>query len=234
LWVSIAHPDIGLGFVLKEEGMSMKRSPVGIKSMLGVALVLGCLMPMDVIAQTPFYVNFKAGVYSPQSSGLDGYDTGFNGEIALGFRFSPNFAGEFGIGYFNTQGRRGYYEEDFDIDVVPLTLTLKAILPYKRWEFFGLAGGGVYFVSGPYNWDSYDYDHHHYYNDYDYDSDTIWGGYLGAGINYNLTSRIFVGVEGKYLWTEEAHLDDEEFGYPVDFRFKLDGVIFTGVLGIRF
>ena len=50
------------------------------------------------------YVAGKMGVYSPQSNDLEGFDNGFNGEIAIGHYFSRNFAGEFGIGYFNTGG----------------------------------------------------------------------------------------------------------------------------------
>ena len=82
----------------------MKSSPIGIKSIFMVVLVLTFLIPINVFAETPFYITFKPGVYSPQSSDLD--DTGFNGEIAFGYRFNPNIAGEFGIGYFNTEGEK--------------------------------------------------------------------------------------------------------------------------------
>ena len=132
----------------------MKCSTIGIKSFFRVVLALTFLIPINVFAEPPFYIAFKPGIYSPQSSDLEGSDTGFNGEIALGYRFNPNIAAEFGIGYFNTEGEvtvagATMGSEKFDINVFPLTFTLKGILPYKRWEFFGLAGGGVYIVSGP-------------------------------------------------------------------------------------
>ena len=111
----------------------MKSSPIGPNSVFTFVLVLTFLVPINVFAEPPFYITLKPGIYSPQSSDLDGADTGFNGEIAFGYRFNPNIAAEFGTGYFNTG--------NFDINVFPLTLTLKAILPYKRWELFGLAGG---------------------------------------------------------------------------------------------
>ena len=190
----------------------MKSSAAGIKSLLGLVLVLTFLIPINVFAETPFYITLKPGVYSPQSSDLEGIGTGFNGEIAFGYRFNPNIAAEFGIGYFTT--------EYFDINVFPLTLTLKAILPYKRWEFFGLAGGGVYIVS------AYDYG--------DSDTDAVLGGYLGGGLHYNITRRIFVGAEGKYLWTDKAKLKDEAYGIPLEAKFKMDGIIATAVIGIRF
>ena len=215
----------------------MKSSPIGIKSVVMVVLVLTFLIPTNVFAQPPFYVAFKAGIYSPQSSDFDGSDTGFNGEFAFGYRFNPNIAAEFGIGYFNTEGEATAMgttfeiREKFDIDVVPLTLTLKAILPYKKWEFFGLGGGGVYIVSGPYDYYYYD----NYYYDYDYDDyDAVLGGYLGGGLHYNITPAMFVGVEGKYLWTDEVKLRDEVYGIPLEAKFKMDGVIATAVIGFKF
>ncbi len=215
----------------------MKSPPIGIKSIFMVVLVLTFLIPINGFAKSPFYIAFKPGIYSPQASDLDGFDNGFSGEIALGWRFNPNIAAEFGIGYFNTEGEKTVvgttyvYREEFDIDVFPVTFTLKAILPYKKWEFFGLAGAGVYIAYGPYD---DDYDHHHYDYDYDddddYDYDARLGGYLGAGIHYNVTPKIFVGVEGKYLWTDKVKLDYED----LRLKFKMDGIIATAVFGIKF
>ena len=151
----------------------------------------------------------------------------------FGFRFNPNIAAELGIGYFNTEGEKTVAgatyvgRKNFDIDVWAFAFTLKAILPYKKWEFFGLAGAGVYIAYGPYD---YDYDHHH---DYDYNDDAVLGGYLGAGIHYNITPGIFVGVEGKYLWTDKVEWD-EVLGIPAEGKFKMDGIIATAVIGFRF
>jgi hypothetical protein len=210
----------------------MKRFPIGIKSIFMAVLGIPFLIPINGFAQSPFYITFKPGIYSPQSSDLDHSDTGFSGEIAFGYRFHRNFAAEFGIGYFNTEGEATVVgptvvvREKFDIDVVPITFTLKAILPYKKWEFFGLGGAGVYIAYGP-----YDYDHDDY--DYDYDSDAVLGAYLGGGIHYNITPMIFVGVEGKYLWTDKVELH-EVFDIPSEAKFKMDGIIATAVIGIRF
>jgi outer membrane protein W len=208
----------------------MKKSSIGIKSIFMVVLVLALLVPIDVFAQSPFYFAFKGGIYSPRSSDLNGFDNGFNGEFAFGFRFTPNIAAEFGLGYFNTGGEKtvvsgtSVNQRHYDIDVWPFTLTLKAILPYGKWDFFGLAGGGIYSVSVPYNANGYyHYPYPYYYNDYDY----IWGGYLGAGIHYNITKSIFLGVEAKYLWTEPAKFTSYD-------GFKLDGIISNAVIGFRF
>ncbi len=101
-----------------------------LKSIFIVTLVLTFLIPINVCAKSPFYIDFKPGIYSPHSSGIDGFDTGFN----------------------------------------------------------------------------------------------------GAGIQYDITPNIFVGVEGKHLWTKKRH---EVFDIPEP-KFKTDGIIVNGVIGIRF
>jgi opacity protein-like surface antigen len=207
----------------------MKNSSIGIKSIFMVVLVLIFLIPINIFAQTHFYIAFKPGIYSPQSSDLMGFDTGFNGDFVFGFRFNPNIAAELGIGYFNTEGEKTVAgatyggRKNFDLDVWSFTFTVKAILPYKKWEFFGFGGGGAYSVSRPYDVEDY---HHHHFDDDNYD--LVLGGYLGAGIHYNIAPRIFVGVEGKYLWTDKVELEDLEL------KFKMDGIIATAVVGIRF
>ncbi len=211
---------------------------IGIRSSFVLVLGLAFLLPISAFAESPFYITVKPGVYSPEAGSLD---VGFNGELAFGYRFHPNIAAEFGFGYFNTSkdvrgvGATRTIEEECYYDIVPLTLTLKAILPYKKWEFFGLGGGGIYIASGPYNYDD-DYDD---YDDFDPHTDTVWGGYLGGGVHYNITRndatpKIFVGVEGKYLWTDKVRLEGEKRGVPLDARFRLDGVIVSAVIGIRF
>lgn len=216
----------------------MKRFPVGTKSLLGLVLALFVLVPICASAETPFYITVKPGIYSPESGSLD---VGFTGELAFGYRFNPNIAAEFGFGYFTTakdvrgvSGTRAIEEECY-YDVVPLTLTLKAIVPYKRWEFFGLGGGGIYIASGPYNYND-DYDDT---DDFDPHTDTVWGGFLGGGVHYTITPndvtpKIFFGVEGKYLWTDKVKLNGEEHGIPLNARFRLDGFIANAIIGIRF
>lgn len=66
------------------------------------------------------------------------------------------------------------------------------------------------------------------------DSTMIFGGNLGLGFHYNITPTIFVGAEGKYLWTSKAKLQDEAYGVPVEAKFKMDGILATAVIGFRF
>jgi len=206
----------------------MKSSSVAVKSFFMIVLVLVFLAPVSIFAQSPYYVAFKPGMYMPRSGDLNGFDNGFNGEFALGARLTPNIALEGGFGFFYTGGEKtvgnSVSQTHYDLSVWDLTLTLKGILPYKEWEFFGLAGGGIYSVSAPYNFNGYHhYPYPYYYNDYDY----IWGGYLGGGVHYNISKQFFVGVEAKYLWTENASFSGID-------SFKLDGVISNAVIGFKF
>ncbi len=208
----------------------MKRAVIGRKVIFMVVLMGTLLVPISLFAQSSFYVAFKPGVYSPRSNDLNGFDNGFSGGFSFGYQFNPNFAAELGLGYFYTEGDKNVVvgssvrNQHYDIDVWPFTLTLKGILPYGNWDFFGLAGGGIYSVSVPYSYNGYNhYPYPYYYSDYDY----VWGGYLGAGVNYNITKRFFLGVEAKYLWTERTNFSGFE-------GFKLDGIISNGVIGFRF
>ncbi len=93
------------------------------------------------------YFIFKAGVYSPESDELRHLDSGFNGEIAFGHYFHPNFALELGAGYFEAESthRRHdyrYYSDSREEDriwVVPITLSLKPALQFPPFELYALA-----------------------------------------------------------------------------------------------
>jgi opacity protein-like surface antigen len=58
------------------------------------------------------------------------------------------------------------------------------------------------------------------------DSDAIWSLQFIGGLDFDLTESFFVGIEGKYLIT-----DDAEVG---PFEFNLNGYFVSGVLGFRF
>lgn len=183
----------------------------------------------DALAADNYFV-VKAGMYSPQSGDLDEFDKGFNGEIAYGRYFNKNIAAEIGLGYFHTDASESgteyglHFDTEADVDVIPLTVALKAIAPIGRAELYALGGLGIYFTKGeikenmsgaePYSVD---------------DTDAAFGGFLGAGLSFNITDQVFIGVEGKYHFVEA----DWEFeGESV--TNKLDGWTVTGNLGFRF
>ena len=134
------------------------------KLLLGLLFVAcaTCLIPAPGSCAGPFgetyvgpsagrtYIAVKPGMYSPQSSDLNGFNTGFNGEIVAGYRCNPNVAVEMGLGYFHTDSTLRASGQVFGvlysgsnnrtIDVFPLTLTFQGILPVGKWEFYGMGG----------------------------------------------------------------------------------------------
>jgi len=208
-----------------------------------MVLVLTILVPLCASAQNEKgYLTAKPGLYSPQASDRKDFDTGFNGEIALGYQPNPNFAAEMGLGYFNTKvgwseagrvhGIRYRATAEGRIEVVPVTLTLKGIYPIDKWELFVLGGIGGYFVFGDLKAKIKTKDLS--ISGTSNETDTIFGGHLGLGVHYNITPTLFVGVEGKYLWTRYTELEREVFNVRVEREFNLEGIQATAVLGVRF
>jgi opacity protein-like surface antigen len=176
------------------------------------------------------YFVLKAGMYSPKSGDLEGFDAGFNGEIAFGHYFNHNFAAEVGVGYFNTGASASAsisgiasVSADININVVPVVLTLKAIYPIQNMEMYALGGAGVYIARGD---ASVNYSvTPNTLSASGSNTSTTLGWHLGAGANFNISREIFLGIEGKYVWVKAdwSGLDPH-----------LDGFIFTGNFGIRF
>ena len=196
------------------------------------AVIPPVISPRDL--ENPNYVTLKGGIYSPQSDDLEDFDTGFNGEISYGRYFHRNFALELGVGYFETEATfsgfdpiLGIVEEEDQITAIPLTLTAKGTYPTKYVEPYALAGIGLYLVSAESDLSigifEFSFD----------DDDTVFGFHLGLGANFNITERLFVGVEGKYLWAE-AEFKDSILGIPVELDADLEGFTVTGNVGFRF
>jgi len=165
------------------------------------------------------YFAVKAGMFSPQSSDLDDFDVGFNGEIAYGRYFNQNFATELGIGYFKTEGEDRHGKAD--VKVYPFTASAKAILPLNDFELYALGGIGLYLTCNDIDWAS------------DSSSEDKYLGYgihLGAGVNYNIVNNVFVGVEGKYVWT----IGDSKKDIDSCLNPKIEGFLVAGNIGYRF
>jgi OOP family OmpA-OmpF porin len=165
------------------------------------------IVPISALgADKGCYFSSKAGIYSPESDDLEDFDTGFSGEVALGHYFNPNFALEFGVGYFETD-----YDSSSicaDIYVMPVTISVKPTLPIGNLDLYALGGAGAYYTTGEI--DSYD------------DSGIGWGPHAGAGASYRITDNISLGVEGKYLWADAGLSPDVDLdGYTVMGVFTL-------------
>jgi hypothetical protein len=182
------------------------------------------------------YLSFKGGAYWPTGDLEDlGFDSGFNGEILLGMYVNKNLALEFGGGYFKTDAsfRDGAAWEEDDMWVIPVIVNIKGVLPLKSVELFGGGGFGLYFANldvkgynpdpliGPFSGD---------------DDDAIWGGHLLVGFNIDLSDKVFIGIEGKYIFTSNNRFFCEQVSCSEVHcaKINLDGLTLTGGLGFRF
>ncbi|GAB7025937.1 outer membrane beta-barrel protein [Geotalea toluenoxydans] len=173
------------------------------------------------------YLAIKGGIYSPSNdfdvqeipgdstvSRLDN-KIGFAGEVALGHYIMPVLAMELGAGYFESKGSgEAVAGQDARLRVVPVVLTAKVLLPLGPVEPYGEFGVGGYFSK---------------VRDFKIDESTntkaMFGLHAGAGLNFNITDSFFLGLEGRYLWTDDSWGSSDA---------NLDGFITTAALGFRY
>lgn len=175
------------------------------------------------------YASVKLGGFFPDDND---FEDGFAGEVALGHYFSPHFAveGELGfvwIGDFSGTVNTifGPIEADIDVSAVPLTATLKAILPLNNAELYIGAGGGFYFLNASVGYTVIGFPG--YYYD---DNDVAFGGHILAGGQLDISDLVFLGVEVKYTSTDSATLNIANTSLDV----KVEGISAMAVLGFRF
>lgn len=168
----------------------------------------------------PSYAVLKAGVYSPEADDLDEFDSGFNGEAAFGTYIGKDLAVEIGINWFKTDVKEANLDADIETMSV-LLLSLKKFYPIGDFEPYIFVGGGYYSVKADFRVDAGVPA-----------SDTVnaVGWHLGLGANYNITPRIFVGAEAKYLWAD-ADIDIAGVSYD---KVNIDGLMTTANVGFRF
>lgn len=189
---------------------------------LVLAVALIGIAPSVSLAENPSnYVVLKGGIYSPSEDfNLNNINadskTGFDGEIAIGHYFLPVFATELGAGYFESKGSPAAQPGEAKLKVVPVTLTAKGLLPMGPIEPYGEFGIGAYITELDVSGDL---------GNFSGSSKTAFGLHAGAGVNFNITQNVFLGVEGRYLWAKPS------FGGQ---DIKLDGFTVTADLGFRF
>ena len=198
----------------------MKKTVLALFLVLTVALI--GIAPSVSLAENPSnYVVLKGGLYSPSDDfDLHGQkfnlDDGFVAEVAYGHYFMPMFALELGAGYFESKASAAIPAGEAKFKVVPLTLTGKVLFPIGAIEPYGEFGIGGYItetdVSGTVN-EALD------------STKSVFGLHAGAGVNFNITRNIFLGVEGRYLWAKPSWGGSD---------IKLDGFTVTANLGFRF
>jgi opacity protein-like surface antigen len=180
------------------------------------------------------YVVVKGGVFYPQVRPSD-LDVGFSGELAYGYRFGEYLAVELSSGYFGTSrtfsvsGLGSGVSLKESVDAVPLTAAIKIIVPIKKqFELYFLAGPGAYFVNSKASFSGAAL------SAPSSDNKTLVGGFLGTGVAYNITPRVFVGLEGKYLWPGYIRMTTSVGGLPVTESHMIQGALFTANVGFRF
>jgi opacity protein-like surface antigen len=195
---------------------------------LVLAVVLIGIAPPASLAENPAnYVALKAGIYSPSASfDLNNFNggtptrldskTGFAGEIAVGHYFLPILAIELGAGYFESKGSPAAQPGETKLRVVPVIATGKAFLPLGPIEPYGEFGIGAYITELDVNGNL---------GSFTGSTKVTYGLHAGAGVNFNITQIVFLGVEGRYLWAKPS------FGGQ---DIKLNGFTVTGDLGFRF
>jgi outer membrane protein W len=178
-----------------------------------------------------YNLSLKAGVYFPTDD-LEEADNGFYGEISFNHYITKYIALETGLGYFQVdydESVSGLGSSTEDIYAIPIIANIKGVIPFEYGEFSLGAGLSGYYV----NYDA-DVNLTGFGSSTVSDDDFIWGFQLLSSLNFNIAETFFLGLEGKYIFTEDAEIEGSIFGVPVSAEFNLNGFIATGVLGFRF
>jgi hypothetical protein len=185
----------------------------------------------------PNYVIGELGFYSPADD-LDkaGFDAGINFSAAYGRYIAKYLIFEAGIGYFYTErdflggaSIAGSYTRDDSIGVSPITLSLKGAFTAGNVEFYGGGGIGGYFMVfnsdiAASNLGSFSVD----------DDEVVLGAHVLAGANFNISPRFFIGVDGRYLWTDSVSIVQRVADIPITYSGNLNGYTVNLAFGFRF
>jgi opacity protein-like surface antigen len=169
---------------------------------------------IGIFEPSDYYADYY-GTYN-----LSGYSSGLSGNVGFGSRLSPFAAIEGTVGYFSAE--RGSDEAS----VVPVTLGGRLILPHPMFEPYMGAGVGVYFASLKEN--PFFYNASLYYPGTD-DDDTTIGGYFSLGMDFWLSPKIALNLEGRYQMVEPTFTDNlggsfdlDMSGWELNFGFRVN------------
>jgi hypothetical protein len=140
------------------------------------------------------------------------------------------------IGYFKTDGSEsefipgpGTVTVATDVSVIPIFVAIKGLLPIQIGELYIGGGLGIGFADvkidvtstalGTASASS---------------TESVFGFELFAGANFDITDSWFLGVEAKYIITDDATVSGVLFGIPLEDSGDATGVILSGVVGFRF
>jgi len=168
-------------------------------------------------------VGFKLGGYFPDSSELENFDVGGHGEVSVQRNVSQYFGVGAAIGMFqmnnttSAQVSQGGTLTSVGIDQTIrstyLVLNATLMIPAGAFVPYVEGGGGLYFtnIEESSSLGSLSKD------------DTSFGYHAGAGLNWFFTKDYYIGLGGRYIWTESN-----------DTNIRLDGLQADVNLGVRF
>lgn len=206
----------------------------------GVVTMTILMMATDVIADPMDYKNYgRIGIGANQpTEDLDdaGYDAGVNATLAYGRYLGKYFAIEGALNHFFTDQElsgssptAGAYDRDDWLSVTGLLITLKGEIPLGPVRLFAGAGVGVYSAYLDTKIDTANLGR--FQMD---ESDVVFGTHVVTGGFFDITPKIFLGVEGLYRWTGDADMSETVATIPVALEGNLDGYSITITGGFRF
>jgi hypothetical protein len=183
------------------------------------------------------YAIVDLGLFQPADD-LDqsGFGTGINFSAAYGRYIAKYLIFEAGLGFYYTDRDflgsapiAGNYTQEDTIGVSPITVSLKGAFSTGSAEFYGGGGIGGYFLVlnsdiTASNLGSFSVD----------DDDLVLGAHVVAGVNFNITKRFFIGVDGKYFWTDTVSITQRVADIPITYTGDLNGYTINFAFGFRF
>lgn len=151
------------------------------------------------------YILFRAGLFFPDIT-LNGEKLDMNvssgAEAGYGIQPFPWLAAEASFGYIETDD----YDDDLTnqhvtVQMVPVTGTIRAILPIAPLDLYALVGGGMYYTM-------LKSDNLNQYDGSSEDDDKVLFGYhYGGGISLQLGRYSTMGLEARRIETRWDDLD---------------------------
>lgn len=183
--------------------------------LLSVALLLGAI---DSAFAGDDYFVIKGGYFSPNSKdkGLSGFEKDFNLEAAVDFVLNDNFSLEAGIGRYTTSrsDSKVVYctssacitpvNVDYDISVIPITLTAKAMKKLGKGKTKGYLGAGVGYYMTTVKVHAVGANSGTTYDSYSQDKEAI-GMQAVGGLDFPINEDTSIGIELKWIQAEPKY-----------------------------
>ncbi len=183
------------------------------------------------------YTQAKLGMFEPDGDLDDaGYDTGGALGVVYGRYLAENLVLEAGFDLLasdstvrGSNDQAGYYTQDNTLAGLGGVVTLKGEFQAGPVALFAGGGVGLYAVSLSSEVES------SRLGDFDSDdSDAVFGAHLTAGATFDISERFFLGLEGRYRWTDDVEIRNTVASIPVEYSGDLSGYSITCNAGFRF